>query len=97
MGFDQHHEPPEELSEETRTSVRVIQALIVDAEVIDWYTFPDRVLQAETSVPEGRVVISQGARVISADEKHVGNVEQVVADSVSNIVTRFVVRSRARF
>ena len=38
MGFDQYHEPPEELSEETRTYVRVIQSLIEEAEAINWYT-----------------------------------------------------------
>lgn len=37
MGFDQYHEPPEELPEETRTFVRVIQSLIEEAEAIDWY------------------------------------------------------------
>jgi uncharacterized protein len=38
MGFDQYHEPPEELSEETRTYVRIMQSLIEEAEAIDWYT-----------------------------------------------------------
>jgi uncharacterized protein len=38
MGFDQYHEPPEELSQETRTFVRVIQSMIEEAEAIDWYT-----------------------------------------------------------
>jgi hypothetical protein len=37
MGFDQYHEPPEELSEATRTLVRVIQSMIEEAEAIDWY------------------------------------------------------------
>jgi hypothetical protein len=37
MGFDQYHEPPGELSEETRTYVRIIQSLIEEAEAIDWY------------------------------------------------------------
>ena len=37
MGFDPYHEPPEELSDETRTSVRVIQSLIEEAEAKDWY------------------------------------------------------------
>ena len=37
MGFDQYHEPPDELPEETRTYVRVIQSLIEEAEAIDWY------------------------------------------------------------
>lgn len=54
-------------------------------------TFPDYVLQTETSIPEGRIAISQGAQVISADDEHIGNVEQVVADSESNHVTHFVV------
>ena len=37
MGFDQYHEPPEELSQETRTFARMIQSLIEEAEAIDWY------------------------------------------------------------
>jgi hypothetical protein len=38
MGFDQYHEPPEELSEETRTYARILQSLIEEAEAISWYT-----------------------------------------------------------
>jgi uncharacterized protein len=38
MGFDQYHEPPEELSEDTRTYARVLQSLIEEAEAISWYT-----------------------------------------------------------
>ncbi len=37
MGFDQYHEPPEELSEETRTFARIITSLIEEAEAISWY------------------------------------------------------------
>lgn len=37
MGFDQYHEPPEELSEETRTFARLVLSLIEEAEAIDWY------------------------------------------------------------
>ena len=37
MGFDQNHEPPDELSQETRTFARMIQSLIEEAEAIDWY------------------------------------------------------------
>ena len=37
MSFDQYHEPPEELSEETRTFARLILSLIEEAEAIDWY------------------------------------------------------------
>jgi hypothetical protein len=35
--------------------------------------------------------IEQGAQVISSDEKHIGNVEQVIADSESKTVTHFVI------
>ena len=38
MGFDQYHEPPEELPEETRTYVRIIQSLVEEAEAIDRHT-----------------------------------------------------------
>jgi hypothetical protein len=37
MGFDQYHEPPEELSPEIRTFARMMQGLIEEAEAIDWY------------------------------------------------------------
>ncbi|MDF3077893.1 MAG: hypothetical protein K0S09_1782 [Sphingobacteriaceae bacterium] len=37
MGFDQYHEPPEELSDETRTFARMIVSLIEEAEAINWY------------------------------------------------------------
>ncbi len=37
MGFDQYHEPPNELPEETRTFARMILSLIEEAEAIDWY------------------------------------------------------------
>jgi hypothetical protein len=37
MGFNQYHEPPEELSQETRTFARLIVSLIEEAEAIDWY------------------------------------------------------------
>jgi hypothetical protein len=38
MGFDQYHEPPEELSDSTRTFARMITSLIEEAEAIGWYT-----------------------------------------------------------
>jgi hypothetical protein len=37
MGFDQYHEPPNELADETRTFARMIQSLIEEAEAIGWY------------------------------------------------------------
>ena len=35
--FDQYHEPPEELSAETRTFARICASLIEEAEAIGWY------------------------------------------------------------
>ena len=37
MGFDQYHEPPEELSPEDRTFARMIASLTEEAEAIGWY------------------------------------------------------------
>jgi hypothetical protein len=37
MGFDQYHEPPQELSQEVRTFARMIASLIEEAEAINWY------------------------------------------------------------
>jgi uncharacterized protein len=37
MGFDQYHEPPEELSATVRTFARMITSLIEEAEAIGWY------------------------------------------------------------
>ena len=37
MGFDQYHEPPEELGAEARTYARMIASLTEEAEAIGWY------------------------------------------------------------
>jgi uncharacterized protein len=37
MGFDQYHEPPEELSQKARTFARMIASLTEEAEAIGWY------------------------------------------------------------
>ena len=37
VGFDQYHEPPEELSQETRTFARLCASLTEEAEAIGWY------------------------------------------------------------
>jgi hypothetical protein len=37
MGFDQYHEPPEELPAATRTFARMLTSLIEEAEAIGWY------------------------------------------------------------
>jgi hypothetical protein len=37
MGFDQYHEPPDELPAETRTFARINASLTEEAEAIGWY------------------------------------------------------------
>lgn len=37
MGFEQYHEPANELPQETRTFARIIVSLTEEAEAIDWY------------------------------------------------------------
>ena len=37
MGFDQYHEPPNELPQKTRTFARMILSVIEEAQAIDWY------------------------------------------------------------
>jgi hypothetical protein len=38
VGFDQYHEPPEELSAESRTLARMFASLTEEAEAISWYS-----------------------------------------------------------
>jgi hypothetical protein len=37
MGFEQYHEPAQELSQETRTFARMLVSLTEEAEAIGWY------------------------------------------------------------
>jgi hypothetical protein len=37
MGFEQYHEPADELSQKTRTFARMIVSLTEEAEAINWY------------------------------------------------------------
>src|SRR3954463_9780041 len=53
MPFDQYHEPPEELSDETRTFARMCLSLIEEAEAIDWY---EQRLAVEKD-PEARAIM----------------------------------------
>jgi hypothetical protein len=53
MGFDQYHEPPEELPAQTRTFARLCASLTEEAEAIGWY---EQRLAVETD-PEARAVM----------------------------------------
>jgi hypothetical protein len=53
MGFDQYHEPPEELPAATRTFARLCSSLTEEAEAIGWY---EQRLAVETD-PEASAVM----------------------------------------
>jgi len=53
MGFDQYHEPPDELSPATRTFARLCASLTEEAEAIGWY---EQRLAVETD-PEALAVM----------------------------------------
>ncbi len=54
MGFDQYHEPPEELPAATRTFARLCASLTEEAEAIGWY---EQRIAVETD-PEAIAVMS---------------------------------------
>jgi hypothetical protein len=58
MGFDQYHEPPEELPAPTRTFARMCASLTEEAEAIGWY--------------EQRLAVEPDAeaRAVMADARH---------------------------
>jgi hypothetical protein len=63
MGFDQYHEPPEELPEETRTFARLCASLTEEAEAIGWY---EQRLAIEQD-PEAKAVM---ADAVGEEYKH---------------------------
>jgi hypothetical protein len=65
MAFDQYHEPPEELSQETRTFARMILSLIEEAEAIDWY-------EQRMSVEKNKDALAIMANAQQEEFKHFG-------------------------
>lgn len=63
MGFDQYHEPPEELPAETRTFARLCASLTEEAEAIGWY---EQRLALETD-PAARAVMENS---VGEEYKH---------------------------
>jgi uncharacterized protein YrrD len=52
---------------------------------------PGPVIRVEQNIPEGTVALKDGARVITAEGKHVGNVERVLADPSADEVTHLLI------
>jgi len=65
LGFDQYHEPPQELSEETRTFARIIASLTEETEAINWY---EQRLSLEKN-PEARAIMENA---VGEEFKHFG-------------------------
>jgi len=65
MGFDQYHEPPNELTQETRTFARMIASLIEEAEAISWY---EQRMSVETDA-EARAIMANAQK---EEFKHFG-------------------------
>jgi uncharacterized protein YrrD len=55
------------------------------------YGGPQYVARTKENVPEGTVALAEGAKVISADDQHVGNVEQVLTDPQADRATHLVI------
>lgn len=52
---------------------------------------PVYTLRASQNIPEGTIALEEGARVLSTDDKQVGNIEQLIVDPEDHRVTHFVV------
>jgi uncharacterized protein YrrD len=55
------------------------------------YVEPEYVRTVELNIPEGTVALEAGAAVISSDDKHVGDVEEILTDPQENRATHFVI------
>jgi hypothetical protein len=65
MGFDQYHEPAQELSQETRTLARLLASLTEEAEAINWY---EQRMSVETD-PEASAIMANAQK---EEFKHFG-------------------------
>lgn len=62
--------------------------------VAPWYEYgtPHRyVRHTAQNIPEGTVVLDEGARVLSADGEHVGDVEQVFSNPEDDVATHILI------
>ena len=55
------------------------------------YAKPQYVATTEKNVPEGTVALEEGAKVISRDGKHVGDIERVFTDPLEDRATHLLI------
>lgn len=55
------------------------------------YTMPPYVLETERNIPEGTIALREGAKVLSSDGEHVGDVEAVLTDPEEDRATHLVI------
>lgn len=53
--------------------------------------YAPRTVDTEQNIPEDAVALREGARVISADGQHVGNIEQVLTETFADRAASFVI------
>lgn len=53
--------------------------------------YPPRIVDTEQNIPDDTVALAEGARVISADGEHVGNVERVLTEPEADRATSFII------
>jgi uncharacterized protein YrrD len=56
---------------------------------LEYYPWPP--VETRRNIPEETVPLKEGSNVMSADEKHVGDVERLLVESDSNRATHFVI------
>jgi hypothetical protein len=49
------------------------------------------IMEVKRTIPDELVALKEGARVVSADDEHVGNIEHVFTDSEFGKVTHFII------
>ncbi len=64
---------------------------------ITYPAMPVYVARTEQNIPEGTVALEEGAKVMSSDDRHIGNIEQVIIDPQDKRVTHFVVSEGTLF
>ena len=56
-----------------------------------FHSMPPYVVEVKSNIPDGTVALKEGAKVLSMDDEHVGNVETVLTDPIENRATHLVI------